>query len=211
MMRRVKLGLLFALTLALTVVGTGCPDATPVSSGAGSAILAVNNGNVGKWEAIAIFQIDRIGIRPLDPEADAVAGTRDFLLINESIVVDGFTPVVDPQNFSAVYLAPGTYRITELILSNMTFWELAPEFLGDECEFIDAFDTVMTNFTTDLTFTVPPDSDVVVTMNFDISAMATAIEASYADPLSAIYYPDCFGDLDPDLFAANLPTFLTID
>jgi hypothetical protein len=210
MMRRAKTGFLFLLTMALLLVSAGCPDSTPIGSGNGSVLLSVYNTNVGKWGGGAFFQVDRIAVRPTDPEANALLGARSLLLLQEGVVVDGTTPQVDPSFFNALFLSGGEYQIVEFTLSNFFFGEANP--MDDpECEFIFAYDTTMTNFPTPLTFTVQPNSDGEVRMTFDVAALADAVVASYDDPSTAIFFPDCDGDLDPDLLAAQLGTFLTLD
>jgi hypothetical protein len=210
-MRQARNGFLFLLTVGLLLVSAGCPNSTPIGAGNGSVLLSISNANVGKWGGAAFFSVDRAAIRPLDPAANTLLGARSLLLLQDSIVIDGTVPDVDPGFFSTIQLSAGQYEITELTLANFVFFEANPDFSNTECEFIFAYDTTMTNFPQPLTFTVRPDYDGGLKMTFDIDALAQAVVASYANPAGSLNYPDCDGDLNASLLAANIGTFLTLE
>ena len=211
---RARNGFLVLLTAALVVVSVGCPNSTSITSGVGSAQLVIINANPSRFDQ-GFFNIDRLLVRPLDPDASQVLGIdRDISLLPFGAFVDTTLPMVDPLFLDATLLSQGVYEVVEIRLSGVFFFDMDPTDPSTCESFIDFYDTgadkiTLTNFAVPQQFTILNAQDTMFTLTFDLTQMMTTLNNAYTCSVGCGAF--CISNFDPDQFAADTLDYLTFE
>jgi len=210
---RVRNGLLVLLTAALMVVSVGCPNSTSITSGVGATQLVIESANPTRFET-GFFNIDRLMVRPVDPNADQILGTaRDLSLLPFGVFVDTAEPMVDPLFLDATQLSQGVYEVVEIRLSDLVFFDLDPTD-PSTCESFQAFyfppgKITVTNFAVPQQFTIVDGADTMFKLTFDLTQMMTTLNNAYTCSVGCGGF--CISNFDPNQFAADTLDYLTFE
>ncbi len=210
---RAKKGLLILLTAALTVLSVGCPNSTTITSGTGALVPAIFITNPTRWD-LGYFRIDRVLVRPSDPGTNLALGpNRDISLLPFGADVDSSQTMVDPSFFVPIPLAAGTYEVTEIRYSLISFFDFDPTD-PSTCDSFAAFyfppgRVTINNFATPIQFTVTGGQDVTFSMTFDITQMTTSLNNAHTCSPGCGGW--CISNFDPAAFAADTLSYLTFN
>lgn len=214
MMRRRTYGPLFLLALALLVSSVGCPNSSTVSAGNGTVRVNVINTNGDEWTE-GLIQLDKVVVRPLDPKVNEFLGQNPLSLISDAVVIWTMQRVADSE--LVVGLSSGTYEIVQLDLSGAFFVADPASPDSNGCWYIEP-QAVITlpplgqNFPAPLTFTVQPDTDGLVTLTWDMSALGQAFFDSFNPPVDPVFEGGiCIGTSDEAALTALVGTYLTVE
>ena len=211
---RARNGLLLLVTAALVVVSTGCPNSTSITAGVGRAQLNITLTNPSRFD-FGFFNIDRILVRPVDPDAAQIVGnSRDITLLPFGVFVDTAVQMVDPIFLDSTPLSQGVYEVVELRISSLFFSESDFPTDPSTCESYQSFygppDVIsVTNFAIPLQFTISDAQETTYALTFDMTQMLTTLNNAYACPAGCGGF--CLGSFDADQFAADTLDYLTFD
>jgi hypothetical protein len=209
---------LFLLALALLVSSVGCPNSSTISTGNGTVRVNVINTNGDEWTAGGLVQLDKVLVRPLDPEVNEVLGVNPLSLISDAVVIWTMQRVADSE--LVVGLSSGTYEIVQLDLSQASFVADPASPDSNGCHWIEPQAAITLpplgqNFPAPLTFTVQPDTDGLLTLTWDMSALAQAIFETYNPPVDPVleggFCLGTAGTTDEAALADLVGTYLTVE
>ncbi len=206
------------LLLPLLVPVMGCPESDPLDSTIGPLTLSFNpvNAAATRYEHV-LMRFSQIGLRPVDPDADANLGPSALGLLTFPVEID---LAVGGSSFSVTNLKGGEYRVVNFTLQRLSLIDEDPAVPPTTCLggvidpgadgiFGTADDTstiadgrfgILSSVTSLTTFSddrvsVAPGGGTI-TVSIDVPALAAAWESGFT----------CFPSVNNLCGASNVPS-----
>ena len=210
---RARNGLFLLLTAALVVVSTGCPNSQSITAGVGRAQMTITLTNPTRFD-FGFFNIDRMLIRPVDPDAAQILGTaRDITLLPFGVFVDTANSMVDPLFLDATPLSQGVYEVVRVQISSLFFSDNDFPTDPSTCESYQSFyappDIITVTFAVPPQFTISNAQETTFALTFDMTQMLTTLNNAYTCSTGCGAF--CISNFDPDQFAADTLDYLTFN